>query len=58
MKRALCDGAMLFISIHELIPMARRYRHLGAFLGGTLLSALIYWLLAHLTVGLPVMGAS
>jgi len=55
---AFAAGAMLFVSIHELIPMARRYRHLGAFLGGSILSALIYWLLAHLTVGLPVIGAS
>jgi len=53
---AFAAGAMLFVSIHELIPMARRYRHLGAFLGGALLSALVYWLLAHLTVGLPFTG--
>ena len=54
---AFAAGAMLFVSIHELIPMARLYRHLGAFLGGTVLSALVYWLLAHLTVGLPLTGA-
>jgi ZIP family zinc transporter len=24
-------GAMLFVSIHELIPMARRYRRVGCF---------------------------
>lgn len=51
---AFAAGAMLFVSIHELIPMARRYRHLGLFLGGTVLSALVYWLLARLTVALPV----
>ena len=51
---AFAAGAMLFVSIHELIPMARRYHHLGLFLGGTVLSALVYWLLARLTVVLPV----
>ncbi|HJW81192.1 MAG TPA: ZIP family metal transporter [Acidiferrobacterales bacterium] len=54
---AFAAGAMLFVSIHELIPMARRYRHLGAFFGGTVSSALVYWLLAYLTVGPPVTGA-
>jgi ZIP family zinc transporter len=54
---AFAAGAMLFVSIHELVPMARRDRHLGLFLGGMLLSTLVYWLLARLTVGLPVGGA-
>jgi ZIP family zinc transporter len=53
---AFAAGVMLFVSIHELIPMARRYRHPGAFLGGTVLSTLVYWLLAHLTVGLAITG--
>jgi ZIP family zinc transporter len=53
---AFAAGAMLFVSIHELIPMARRYRYFGLFLGGVLLSALVYWLLARLTVALPVAG--
>jgi len=51
---AFAAGAMLFVSIHELIPMARRYRHLGSFLGGALLSVLVYWLLARLTM--PIAG--
>jgi ZIP family zinc transporter len=46
---AFAAGAMLFVSIHELIPMARRYRHTGPFLGGILLSGLVYWLLAAWT---------
>lgn len=50
---AFAAGAMLFVSIHELIPMARRYSHLGAFLGGTALSTLVYWLLTRLTVAAP-----
>lgn len=53
---AFAAGAMLFVSIHELIPMARRYRHFGLFLGGAVFSALVYWLLAHLTVAIPVTG--
>jgi ZIP family zinc transporter len=54
---AFAAGAMLFVSIHELIPMARRYHHLGLFLGGMLASVLVYWLLARLTVAVPVAGA-
>jgi ZIP family zinc transporter len=53
---AFAAGAMLFVSIHELIPMARRYRHLGPFLGGVGVSMLVYWLLARLTVAMPAAG--
>jgi ZIP family zinc transporter len=49
---ALAAGAMLFISVHELVPMARRYRHGGAFFWGTGLSALVYSSLAALTARL------
>ncbi|OGI42429.1 MAG: zinc permease [Candidatus Muproteobacteria bacterium RBG_16_65_31] len=49
---AFAAGAMLFVSVHELVPMARRYRHIGMFLWGILLSALVYALLAGMTVGL------
>jgi ZIP family zinc transporter len=45
---AVAAGAMLFVAIHELVPMARRYRHVGLFLGGMGLSVLIYGLLARL----------
>ena len=48
---ALAAGAMLFVSIHELIPMARRYRHISLFISGMILSVLIYGLLARMTVG-------
>jgi ZIP family zinc transporter len=47
---ALAAGAMLFVSIHELIPFARRYGHIGHFLLGLMLSALVLWLLAGITV--------
>ena len=48
---AFAAGAMIFVSIHELIPMARRYRNIGLFVAGMVLSAAVYWLLARLTVG-------
>jgi zinc transporter ZupT len=38
---AVAAGAMLFVAIHELIPMARRYRHTGLFLGGIGVAALV-----------------
>lgn len=43
---ALAAGAMLFVSVHELVPMARRYRHGGHFALGAAASALVYLLLA------------
>lgn len=49
---AFAAGAMLFVAIHELVPMARRYRHLDFFLWGFLLSALAYALLVRLTARL------
>jgi ZIP family zinc transporter len=42
---------MLFVSVHELIPMARRYRHIGLFVSGMIASLLVYALLASVTVG-------
>jgi ZIP family zinc transporter len=49
---AVAAGAMLFVSIHELVPMARRYRHVGLFLGGVGLSVVVYGLLASLILRL------
>jgi ZIP family zinc transporter len=43
---ALAAGTMLFVSVHELVPMAKRYRQSGSFLWGIALSALVYGLLA------------
>lgn len=48
---AFAAGAMLFVAVHELVPMARRYKHLGYFGSGMLLSAMVYALLALITVG-------
>ena len=55
---AFAAGAMLFVSIHELVPMVRRYRRVVPFFGGALLSALVYSLLARLTVAVPIAGTS
>jgi len=49
---AFAAGAMLYVSVHELVPMAQRYRHLGFFIWGIVLSVLVYVLLASLTTGL------
>jgi ZIP family zinc transporter len=49
---AFAAGAMLFVAVHELVPMARRYRHLDFFLWGIVLSALAYALLVRLTARL------
>lgn len=46
---AFAAGAMCFVSIHELIPMARRYRLTGHFIGGAVASAVVYALLSRLT---------
>lgn len=46
---AFAAGAMAFVSIHELIPMARRYRRTAYFLCGIVLAALVHALLARLT---------
>jgi len=48
---AFAAGAMIFVSVHELIPMAQRVRHVGLFACGAAFSALAYWLLAWITVG-------
>jgi ZIP family zinc transporter len=46
---ALAAGAMLFVSVHELIPMARRHRHGGHFAAGAAASVLVYLLLQMTT---------
>jgi ZIP family zinc transporter len=48
---AFAAGAMLFVSTHELVPMARRYRHIRLFFLGMIFSVLVYGLLARITVG-------
>jgi ZIP family zinc transporter len=49
---AFAAGAMLFVSVHELVPIAKRYRSPGWFVLGMLLSVLVYVLLAALTAGM------
>jgi ZIP family zinc transporter len=39
---ALAAGAMVFVSVHELTPMARRYGHLGWFADGVVVSLVVH----------------
>lgn len=39
---AFAAGAMIFVSLHELVPMARRFGNLQVFAMGAILSALVY----------------
>ena len=48
---AFAAGAMTFVSLHELVPMARRYRNTRMFLAGVLVSALVYALLGLVSEG-------
>lgn len=41
-------GAMIFVSLHELVPMARRYGRIRVFIIGILLSMVVYAMLALL----------
>lgn len=47
---AFAAGAMIFVSIHELIPMAHQYRQPVWFIAGIVLSIIVYRLLAQ-TIG-------
>lgn len=47
---AFAAGAMIFVSIHELIPMARSYRQIGMFCTGIILSLIVYGLLTRIAV--------
>jgi ZIP family zinc transporter len=44
-------GAMLFVALHELAPMARRYGKLGWFAAGAALSIVAHRLLSLVTIG-------
>lgn len=46
---AFAAGAMLFVSVHELIPMARRHRHGSSFAAGAALSLLVFAILDRVT---------
>jgi zinc transporter, ZIP family len=48
---AFAAGAMVFISVHELLPMAKRYHKIHLFILGALISILVYVLLAALIPG-------
>jgi ZIP family zinc transporter len=51
---ALAAGAMLFVSLHELVPMVRLYRNRGAFALGAVASAPVYALLGELVARLAL----
>ena len=38
-------GAMVFVSVHELLPMARRYGNIGLFMTGGIASVFLYFVL-------------
>jgi len=45
---AFAAGAMIFISIHELLPMAHKYKRTSLFILGIVLSMIVYLLLGML----------
>jgi len=45
---AFAAGAMIFVSLHELVPMARRYGRLEFFGLGLLVSVAVYMMLIML----------
>jgi ZIP family zinc transporter len=48
---AFAAGAMLFVSFHELVPMARRYGQMGWFSAGIALSIVVHQALAFVIRG-------
>ncbi|KKS32264.1 MAG: Zinc/iron permease, partial [Parcubacteria group bacterium GW2011_GWC2_42_12] len=40
---AFTAGAMIFISLHELVPQAKSYKKPALFFLGLILSALVLW---------------
>ncbi len=48
---AFAAGAMIFISVHELLPMARRYHKIHLFILGAIISVFVYVLLTAVVLG-------
>ena len=48
---AFAAGAMVFVSVHELLPMARRYHHTHLFILGAIISVFVYALLTAVVPG-------
>jgi len=48
---SFAGGSMIFVSVHELLPLARRYGSLWYFTGGIAISAIVYRLLAWAVTG-------
>lgn len=47
---AFAAGAMVFVSVHELLPMARRYHKAQLFVLGAILSVFVYALLTSVVL--------
>jgi ZIP family zinc transporter len=47
---AFAAGAMVFISIHELLPMAKKYHKINLFILGIILSMFVYLLLSAMVL--------
>lgn len=43
---AFAAGAMIFVSVHELVPMAKRYGRVPLFVAGLVLSVFAYMILS------------
>jgi len=48
---AFAAGAMIFVSVHELLPMARRYHKIHLFILGAMISVFVYVLLTAVVPG-------
>jgi ZIP family zinc transporter len=48
---AFAAGAMVFVSVHELLPMARRYHNMHLFILGAIISVFVYALLSAVVPG-------
>lgn len=48
---SFAGGAMIFVSVHELVPLARQYGSPWYFTCGIVISIFVYWLLAAAVAG-------
>lgn len=47
---AVAAGGMVFVSLHELVPMARRYQQPTPLVGGLAASLLVYILISAIVI--------
>ena len=53
---SMAAGAMVFVAVHELVPMARRYGRMSLFTAGMTISGVVYAGLAWLILGSGAAG--